>query len=182
MRTFEEDLQLAITFHGHLCAGQVLGTRIARLGLKQFHIESPEQYRDLIVFVEADRCLADAVSSICHCTLGRRRLKWMDYGKMAATFYDIQSNKAFRIHNSNRVSPEKGEDVVAFFNQFTDEELFTVQAVEVDIRPEDLPGKPMQSIWCVKCSEKVHDGRHVVQDGQNLCKVCAGISTYYKNL
>ena len=77
MRTFREDLEKAVNFHGHICVGQVLGTRIARLGLQLFKIASPETYRDLIVYVEADRCLADAVSSVCHCNLGRRRLKWI---------------------------------------------------------------------------------------------------------
>lgn len=180
MRTFREDLEKAVNFHGHICVGQVLGTRIARLGLQLFKIASPETYRDLIVYVEADRCLADAVSSVCHCNLGRRRLKWMDYGKMAATFYDIQTKRAYRIHNSNRISPKKGEDIVVFFEQYSDEELFMVQEVEVDITEFDVPGKSKKSIWCESCHEKVLDNRHVEKNGKLLCKTCAGVASYYK--
>ena len=96
-RPFAEDLQRAISFHGHMCAGQVIGCRMARLAMEFFHIEDPDTYRDLIAFVECDRCLADAVISVANCHLGRRRLKWYDYGIMAASFYDIASGRAIRI-------------------------------------------------------------------------------------
>ena len=179
LRTFQEDLDKALNFHGHICVGQVLGVRIARLGMKQFGITMPETYRDLIVFVEADRCIADAVASVCHCNLGRRRLKWMDYGKMAATFYDIQTDKAYRIHNSNRISPEKGEDIVRFFEKYEDHELFTIEEVQVDITEFDIPGKPKVSVWCEACNEKVLDNRHIEKDGRFYCKRCAGATSYY---
>lgn len=180
MRTFEEDLQKALNFHGHLCIGQVLGTRIARLGMRQFGITEPEKYRDLIIYVESDRCLADAVSAVCHCNLGRRRLKWIDYGKMAAVFYDIQSEKAYRIFNSNRIAPEKGQDIIAFYNDYSDEELFTIQEVRMKPPAYDLPGKSLESVWCDACGEKVLDKRHIEKNGHNYCKPCAEGSAYYE--
>lgn len=179
-RTFEEDLALAVAYHGHLCAGQVLGTRIARMGLAHFGIEEPESYRDLIAFVEADRCLADAVCSVAKCNIGRRRLKWFDYGKMAATFYDIKSDSAIRISSIGQARPAPGEDLVEFYSQFSDEEFFRVQDVVVNIDEFDLPGKPKAHAVCEKCGERVLDNRHVIEDRRMLCKACAGLPIYYR--
>lgn len=179
-KTFEEDLQDAIAYHGHLCAGQVLGTKIARLGLEHFGIDDPSTYRDLIAFVEADRCVADAVCSVACCKLGRRRLKWHDYGKMAATFYDIPTRRAVRIVAiSDKKAPE-GADVVEFFNSIPDSELFRIQEVEVELTDDDLPGKPRHRAACELCGERVLDGRERIVGGRVLCKACAGEPVYYR--
>lgn len=179
-RTFEEDLRDAIGYHGHLCAGQVLGTKIARLGLEYLGIDDPAAYRDLIAFVEADRCVADAVCSVAHCKLGRRRLKWHDYGKMAATFYDIPTKRAVRIVAiSDKKAPE-GADLADFFNSIPDSELFRIQEVEVELTDDDLPGKPRRRAVCELCGERVLDGRERVVGGRVLCKSCAGEPVYYR--
>jgi formylmethanofuran dehydrogenase subunit E len=179
-RSFEQDLERAVAYHGHLCAGQVIGTRIARAALEYFDIEKPEEYRDLIAFVEADRCIADAVSTVAHCQIGRRRLKWYDYGKMAASFYDIESDRAIRIASINNEKAGPDEDPVAFFNRFSDQEMFKIQEVEIDLDEYDLPGKPQRSVCCDSCGEKVMDNRDVQRDGKTLCKVCAGEPAYYR--
>ncbi len=172
-RTLQEDLDRAIAFHGHLCGGQMIGTRMGRLALDYFHIEDPDTYRDLIAFVECDRCLADAVISVTHCHLGKRRLKWYDYGIMSASFYDIATDRAIRISQRQDVPRcPKGEDVVAFFNQYSDAELFHVHEC-------DLPGKPRVTQICEACGERVHDGRGVERDGHVYCKRCAGEHVYY---
>ena len=180
-RTLQEDLDRAIAFHGHLCGGQMIGTRMGRLALDYFHIEDPDTYRDLIAFVECDRCLADAVISVTHCHLGKRRLKWYDYGIMSASFYDIATDRAIRISQRQDVPRcPKGEDVVAFFNQYSDAELFHVHEVELpDMDECDLPGKPRVTQICEACGERVHDGRGVERDGHVYCKRCAGEHVYY---
>lgn len=180
-RTLQEDLDRAVAFHGHLCGGQLIGTRMARLALEFFHIEDPDTYRDLIAFVECDRCLADAVISVTHCHLGKRRLKWYDYGIMSASFYDIATGKAIRISQRQGVPRcPKGEDVVAFFGQYSDAELFCVHEVELpDMDECDLPGKPRVTQMCEACGERVHDGRGVERDGHVYCKRCAGEHVYY---
>jgi formylmethanofuran dehydrogenase subunit E len=179
-RSFDEDLKKAIAYHGHLCAGQVIGTRISRVALEYFGIEDGEEYRDLVAFVEADRCLADAVTSIAGCHIGKRRLKWHDYGKMAASFYDINSGKAIRIASINNEKAAPDDDLVEFFNRFSDSEMFRVQEVELDIDEYDLPGRPKRSVYCESCGEKVLDNRDVEVDGKALCKVCAGEKPYYQ--
>ena len=179
MRTFDEDLKRAVEYHGHLCAGQIIGVRMARLGLKLLDIADATSERDLIAYVEADRCIADAVGMITNCKLGRRRLKWMDYGKSAATFLHIGKNKAVRVASGKRFKPGEGDDLIEFYGKITDEELFNCAWVTVDIKPEDLPGRPTVSVICDMCGELVMDNRHIEKDGKKLCKSCA-YGGYYK--
>ena len=122
MRSFEEDLNRAIAFHGHLCGGQLTGVRMARYALKYFGIEDPDRYRDLIVYVECDRCLTDAIMVVTGCQPGKRRMKCLDFGKQAATFFDLNRNEAIRLVNVSEKCP-KGEDAKAWFASRTDEDL-----------------------------------------------------------
>jgi formylmethanofuran dehydrogenase subunit E len=184
-RTFEQDLKDAVAFHGHLCAGQILGTRASRLGAQYFGIEDPLSYRDLIAIVEADRCIADAVTVVAGCHIGRRRLKWHDLGKMAVTFYDIASRKAVRICAINESRPAKDiseAELVDFYQAIPDDEMFKVEPVVVDIDEFDLPGRPQRRVQCSACGEQVMDGRDVQIDGRELCRTCAGLDTYYKRV
>lgn len=176
-RTFEEDLQRAVAYHGHLCGGQMNGTRMARYALNYFGIEDPEKFRDLVVFVECDRCLADAVGTVCRCTLGKRRLKWLDYGKMAATFLNLQTGEAIRLVSSTERCT-KDDDLFEWFGSRTDEELFTLQHVTVEIGENELPGAPHSHAICDRCGEEISDGREVEVDGATLCKACANGGYY----
>lgn len=183
MNTFEEDLRRSVAFHGHLCAGQVIGTRMARLALRYFGIEDAASYKDLVAFVECDRCLADAIVSVARCNLGRRRLKWFDYGVMSATFYDIASGRAIRVSQPQGNHCGRGVDPVAFFGAIPDDKLFDVTEVELpDLTEQDLPGAHDKGVACEECGELVHNGREVVRDGRVLCKKCAGEHVYYREL
>ena len=182
--SFEEDLAAAVEFHGHLCAGQIIGTRLCRLVLEYFGIEDPHTYRDLIAVAETDRCLTDTLVSVAHCHPGRRRLKMYDFGKMAASFYDIQSGKAIRIATKTTEQPIKGkDDVLEFFMKFSDEELFTIEEIELPLTQYDLPGKSRVSIECASCGEKVTDGRFIEDEfGNKLCQPCYFDEKYYRSI
>lgn len=179
MKTFMEDLEEAVAFHGHLCSGQILGVRMARLGMSRLGIEDPEKSRDLIVYVECDRCLTDAIGTVTGCKLGKRSLKWMDYGKSAATFVNTRTGEAVRIYRKTRLYPPEGEDITTFYEKIPDEEMFSVKRVKVHYRPEDLPGKPLDAMICPVCKEEVIDGRQVERDGVYMCRGCAQ-GTYYE--
>src|ERR1700726_2725035 len=99
MPTFDELLEEARIAHGHLCAGQVLGVRLAMLGCARLAIEEPRgrDRKRLVTFVEIDRCATDAIGVVTGCRLGKRALKFRDWGKMAATFVDLETNRAIRI-------------------------------------------------------------------------------------
>ncbi len=93
MLTLDNYLREAEIAHGHLCAGQVLGVRMAMLGLEKLGIEDPrgKDRKRLVTFVEIDRCATDAIAVVTGCRLGKRALKFRDWGKMAATFVDLAS-------------------------------------------------------------------------------------------
>src|SRR5919204_1322620 len=99
MKPLDELLREAEVAHGHLCAGQVLGVRLAMLGLQKLGIEDPhgKDRKRLVTFVEIDRCATDAVGVVTGCRLGKRALKFRDWGKMAATFVDVEAGKGDRV-------------------------------------------------------------------------------------
>ncbi len=181
MRTLAEDIQEAVDYHGHVCSGIVLGVRMAHLALDRLKIDNPLEYRDLIVYVEVDRCVSDAVYAVTGCTLGRRRMKWVDYGKMAATFYDLATKQGVRVVVTGSNFPPPGEDPLLFWRNIPDSDVFTVQDVSIDIPKEDLPGKPLLKIECENCRERIMDGREKKVKGRVLCRACAG-KAYYNRI
>jgi formylmethanofuran dehydrogenase subunit E len=179
MNTFQQDLEEAVAYHGHLCTGQIVGVLTARLALKTLGIDDPKKFRDLLVYVECDRCLTDAIGTVTGCQLGHRNLKFLDYGKMAASFLNLKTGEAIRVSSKKRVHPPDGVDLIEFFLKIPDDELFRVTRVKINYRPEDLPGKPLDAMFCPKCGEEVIDGRQVIRDRIAVCKACAD-GAYYE--
>ncbi len=187
----QQCLEDAKTFHGDLCAGITIGTRMAIVGLEAIGITDPKgkDRKDLIVYVEMDRCAADAILATTGCHPGKRTMKILDYGKMAATFINLKTGKAVRVaaknKEGNRVSTR--EEIEANLHTMEQtmvpvEELFDVTEVSVKMKPEDLPGRPLTIVTCAICGERVMDKREVVRDGKVLCKPCAGGVNYYGQL
>ena len=191
-KTFEQLLEESVRIHGHLCAGQVLGVRMAMLGLRLLGIDDPKgsNRKDFLVYVEIDRCATDAIQSVTGCSLGKRSLKWMDYGIMAATFVSLKDEKkAYRItarEESRELARKYCPDItdryrrqIEAYRIMTDEELFRVQDVEVSVNECDLPGRPVRRIQCESCGDYVQDCREIEAEGKLLCKACAS-GGYYK--
>src|SRR5208283_5601475 len=145
MKSLPEYLELATVAHGHICAGQVLGVRLAMLGLKELGIDDPIADRKRIVtYVEIDRCVTDAVALVANCRLGKRALKFRDWGKVAATFCDLQTGRAIRVaakESSKKAARElfpdlpREEGQQKAYAQLSDEILFDTKWVKVDIKP-----------------------------------------------
>ena len=175
----------SVKIHGHLCAGQVLGVRMSLLGLREIGVIDPKgnDRKNIIVFVEMDRCATDAVQSVTGCSLGKRSMKFMDYGKMAATFANIKTGKAARVvaredsrGKAKTLFPaleDKYRAQLEAYKIMSDEELFEVMEVKVALRPEDMPGRPLRRVRCDSCGEHVQDRREVYRDGKPLCVSCA---------
>ena len=190
MLALDEYLREAEVAHGHLCAGQVLGVRMAILGLRKLGIEDPrgKDRKRLVTFVEIDRCATDAIGVVTGCRLGKRALKFRDWGKMAATFVDVSDGRAFRIaaRESSKalaksMHPEiegKNQQQMLAYREMTDEDLFDVQEVRVELPPQEFPGYKAERIVCVGCGEGINFQREVVREGKTLCRACAGESYY----
>lgn len=183
-------LEESARIHGHLCPGQVLGVKMSMLGLREIGIADPKgkDRKSIIVFVEMDRCATDAVQSVTGCSLGRRTMKFMDYGKMAATFLNLETGRAVRVLAKEESRKKAREYFPAIGNKYeaqleaykvmTEEELFAVSEVSVAIKPENMPGRPLSRIRCEKCGEHVQDRREVRVDGKAHCKPCASGGYY----
>ncbi len=193
MLSLDEYLREAENAHGHLCAGQVLGVRLAMLGLEKLGIEDPrgKDRKRLVTFVEIDRCATDAIAVVTGCRLGKRALKFRDWGKMAATFVDVSTGKAIRIAAkesskalARSMHPEiesKNQQQMLAYREMAEDDLFTKQWVKLELPAEEFPGYKGERIVCAECGEGINFRREVVRDGKVLCRACAG-EKYYKPL
>jgi formylmethanofuran dehydrogenase subunit E len=190
MKSLDENLRDAEQAHGHLCAGQVLGVRLAMLGLIKLGIDDPhgKDRKRLVTFVEIDRCATDAVAVVTGCRLGKRALKFRDWGKVAATFVDVSSGKAIRIaaresskNLARQMHPEiadKNQQQMLAYREIADDDLFTMQWVKVELPPEEFPGYKGERIACELCGEGINFRREVRTAEKVLCRACAG-ERYY---
>ena len=186
MQDFESLLKSSASAHGHLCPGQVVGVRMAMLGCGLIGLDEPHklpQIKKLIVYVEMDRCTADAVAHVTGVKLGRRSLKFMDYGIMAATFINLETDKAFRVLSTEEArelahvyAPEfdsKAARQMAAYRRMPNSVLFRVHEVRVKMADVDMPGPTLKKIVCSNCGQAVRDGRDVTLENRILCKPCA---------
>jgi formylmethanofuran dehydrogenase subunit E len=184
---FEELLAGSVAAHGHLCPGQIVGVRMAMLGLRLLDFTAPPTYpqlKQLIVFIEMDRCTGDAVAFVTNAKLGRRSLKFVDYGIMAASFINLETSQAYRVISTEEARglaslyappglDQRGQQLEAY-RVMPDSVLFRVQEVEVDLTPYDLPGPTRRKVACARCGQVVRDHREVIQNGLALCRPCTG--------
>jgi len=193
MQDFESLLKSSAAAHGHLCPGQVVGVRMAMLGCRLIGLDEPtsrDQIKKLIVYVEMDRCTADAVTHVTGVKLGRRSLKFMDYGIMAATFVNLESGLAFRVLSTEEARDlacayapgiaEKYPRQLEAYRRMPNSVLFRVQQVEVNLSEFDLPGPTRYKAACTRCGQVVRDHREVLENGNALCRPCAR-GAYFSN-
>ena len=209
MATLDELLQEAERAHGHLCAGQVLGVRMAMLALERLGIGDPRarlladgslnpDRKRLVTFVEIDRCATDAIGVVTGCRVGKRALKLRDWGKMAATFVDLNaklgedSYKGLRVvalesskRRAKELYPEleKNAQQTKAYRELPDTALFSAQWVRVPLPPSEFPGYKGERVACARCGEGVNFDRFVEREGERLCLACAkDEDIYYRPL
>jgi formylmethanofuran dehydrogenase subunit E len=185
MESIDELLRQAEAARGHLCAGQVLGVRMSLLGVGRLGFTDPRgtDRKRLITYVEIDRCATDAIALVTGCRLGKRALKFRDWGKMAATFVDLVSGSAIRVvalENTRELAQElyphletKSRQQLQAYRELPDEQLFREQWVRVAIDAADLPGGSGDRVVCQRCGEGVNFGRFSLVNGESLCFTCA---------
>ncbi len=194
MEAFDDLLEECGRLHGHMCAGQLLGARMAVLGCRAVGVEEPKgaDRKRLIVWVEIDRCMADAVGAVTGVRLGKRSLKYFDYGKVAATFLNTETGEAVRVvalEESRGLADERHPEIESkkerqflTYREASDEELFRVERVRVRYGEMDAPGRPRSRVTCARCGEGVNDGRETHgPSGEPLCRPCAS-GGYYERL
>ena len=191
MEALDDLLKLAEVAHGHLCAGQILGVRMAMLGCERLGVDDPrgKDRKRLVTFIEIDRCATDAIGVVTGCRLGKRALKFRDWGKMAATFIDLPSGRALRIAakesskaRARELYPEienKNQQQMRAYHEMPDEELFSEEWVEVALDAKEFPGYKGERIACDDCGEGINYDRFIRRDGKTLCLACAAPEERY---
>ncbi len=203
MLSLEPLLREAEVAHGHLCAGQILGVRMAMLACLRLGVSDPRgvERKRLVTYVEIDRCATDAIGVVTGCRLGKRALKFRDWGKMAATFVDltqplpdtdIPTFKAIRIaaresskQRARELYPEiadKNKQQMHAYREMADADLFTEEWVAVPLHPREMPGYKSARIACAVCGEGINYDREVVVDELVLCQGCAAPKSRYYRL
>jgi len=191
MESFEELLRQAEIAHGHLCAGQILGVRMALLACRRLEVAEPRgvDRKTLVCFVEIDRCATDAIGLVTGCRLGKRALKFRDWGKMAATFKNLTTGRAIRIvaletsrdlarRRYPNIESKRQQQMMAY-RELTDDELFREQWVTVELPAREMPGYKGERVTCAECGEGVNFDRFVDRDGHRLCLSCAAPELRY---
>jgi formylmethanofuran dehydrogenase subunit E len=201
MQTFDDLLHEAEVAHGHLCAGQILGVRLAMLGCERLGIDDPKgvDRKRLVTFIEIDRCATDAIGVVTGCRLGKRAIKFRDWGKMAATFVDLAASlpssgdtpvyKAIRIaalesskQRARELYPHienKNQQQMLAYREMLNADLFSEEWVSVPIHPREMPGYKSARITCAQCGEGINYDREVLLEGRTLCLGCAFPETRY---
>ena len=185
MESLDELLRKAEAAHGHLCAGQILGVRMALLGLARLGIADPHgaDRKRLVTYVEIDRCATDAIGLVTGCRLGKRALKFRDWGKMAATFVDLASGRGVRIvalEDSRELARQLYPHVesasrqqMMAYRELADAQLFREQWVRVSVDSAERPGYKSERFLCPRCGEGVNFGRFAEVESERLCLSCA---------
>ena len=183
MRSLNELLSEASSIHGHHCAGQILGVRMAMLGCREVGIDEPRGGKKLIVYAEIDRCATDAVQAVTGCSLGKRTLKFLDYGKMAVTFVNTETRQAVRVlakDDARNLVPLYVQDAANWrdaqkqaYRIMPEAALFSVKPVAVEVSAQEMPGYRGKRVQCVECGEGINFHREVELDGRTLCIPCS---------
>jgi formylmethanofuran dehydrogenase subunit E len=192
MESLDNLLREAEIAHGHLCAGQVLGVRMAMLGCRMLGVDDPRglvhraDRKRLVTFVEIDRCATDAIGVVTGCRLGKRALKLRDWGKMAASFLDlgrpgdaalgieaIEGGRAVRVAALESSKPraremypqigDKNAQQMQAYRELPDEELFSTEWVSIPLDAREMPGYKSARIVCEVCGEGINYDREVVR-------------------
>lgn len=188
MSTLEDLLNKSASMHHHLCPRQILGVRMGMFAGKLVGLELPQERKRLFVFMETDGCAADGVSVSTGCWIGRRTLRIVDFGKVAATFVDTHTDIAYRIHPHPQSRTRAGEFIPnsksrwhaqrEAYQHMPDEELLVAKSVEVQIDVNALIGRPGTRVNCEICGEEIINQREWIHEGTVLCRGCAGENYY----
>lgn len=183
MQALDELLRLSATRHAHLCPRQVLGARIGLAGAAALGLDAPRRDKRLLVILETDGCFADGVEVATGCMAGHRTLRIEDYGKIAATFVDVQTEDALRVtprldvrQRAYAYAPDEPRHYFAQLSAYQvmpDEELLTIQPVQLAQPVAAIVSRPGVRVNCASCGEEIINEREVIADGQALCRSCA---------
>ncbi len=188
MPTIKELLEKSAGLHQHLCPRQVLGVRIGLFGGKLLDLTVPQQDKQLLTVSETYGCATDGIAVATGCWVGRRTLRILDFGKVAATFIDTESGRAVRVTtslNSRHLAkqyatdaPNRWQAYLLGYQRMPDDELLTARNVKLSFSLDKLLSKEAHRVHCQTCGEEITNEREITHEGSVMCRACAGYGYY----
>ncbi len=188
MVSLPELLERSAARHSHLCPRQVLGVRMGMLAGIVLNLDLPQEEKRLFAFVECDGCGMGGIAAATGCWVERRTMRILDYGKLAATFVDTQTGQSIRIKPNPSCretaekylpeSPSRWDSQLQAYQVLPAVALFVVQSVALTVSLEKIISQPGLRVICDLCGEEISNQREILQDGQILCRSCAGDKYY----
>lgn len=181
-------LERAAAGHDHLCPRQVLGVRIGMHAAQLLDLDLPQNDKRVLTFVETDGCFADGVAVATGCWLGRRTLRLVDVGKVAATVVDTHTARAIRIRPHGRArehamryapsAPSRWHAYLAAYQSMPVADLLEAQPVVLTVSIAALISRPGARVVCHGCGEEIVNEREVWRDEEPWCRACVGDGYY----
>lgn len=191
----DEILEDSARRHKHLCPRQVLGARIGLRGLRELALVDPDsrprfsnERKRLLTIAETDGCGLDGIAVATDCAVGRRTLRVMDFGKVAATLVDTRTERAVRVsptpasrtlaYDYAPNAPSRWHAYLQAYYLIPDEDLVHVEEVSLLQSVEEILSRPGARAICDCCGEEIINEREVLRADAVLCRNCAGEGYY----
>ncbi|MYH63577.1 MAG: formylmethanofuran dehydrogenase, partial [Caldilineaceae bacterium SB0675_bin_29] len=137
---------------------------------------------------EPDGRVGDRVEAVTGVSVGGRTLRVEDYGKIAATFVDVKTERALRVApqidvrpRARGFGPEQTRRYFAMlhgYQRMPDDELLSFEWVTLSTPVAAIVSRASARAKCDMCGEEIINEREVEVDGRTLCRTCAG-NRYY---
>jgi formylmethanofuran dehydrogenase subunit E len=175
--------------HSHLCPRQVLGVRMAIAGPEAIGLPVPRADKALLVIAETDGCFLDGLQAVTGASPTHRTLRIEDYGKIAATFANVNTGEAVRVAPKLDVRaraaafapPGSGRYRAQLigYQAMPDEELLSLTHVCLAPSLLHIISRAGARTNCATCGEEIINEREVVIDEVAYCHSCVG-NAYYR--
>lgn len=188
MDDLEQFLAESVSRHKSLCPRQVLGIRVGLAGAEALGIDVPRNDKRLLVIVETDGCFVSGVEVVTGCAVNHRTLRMEDYGKVAATFVDVESGRAVRVaphldvrQRAQEYAPDENRRynvMLEGYQRMPTEALLSIEEVILTTPVESIVSRAGARVNCHDCGEEVINERDIIKAGRTLCQACAGPAYY----
>ena len=189
MQSLESILRESAKRHKHLCPRQVLGARMSLLAAESLELDLPRADKRLLVIAETDGCTVDGIIAATGCHVGGRTLRIFDFGKVAATFIDIYTEKSIRIlprREARSIAVDRmpgarndWQAMLTSYQVMPTSDLLLAQHVRLTLPLSQMISRPSARTVCDICEEEIINGREILDHDVVLCRACAGEGYYH---
>lgn len=178
-KRLKEQLRAVWKYQGYFSSGAVIGVFMMNYAREILGCEFED---DIFVTVETRNCIPDAATALANCTIGNKRLRIVNYDKMALTMTKRDDPNGIRII----LDPKKTIKYPVIHAWYLNEREVSHREVvdEIlkagrdilsfeDVRIAIPPKAKKEVVLCLECGEPF-----IPEKGEGNCKYCTG-ERYY---